>query len=95
MSKKPTNDPEFAIEMSSEAYGSEIFQYDTEQARLVGMARLLNTAVGLKDGIARTYHFGRIDREGEFHEVEIAAEFDGETVTFCEYGLPTPATVTG
>lgn len=95
---KPANRPAdtgknrvYVIEMTSETFGSEIFEYTTEQARLAGLARLLAKATTLKDGIERTYCFGQRQNE-DVVGAEIAAEFDGKTVTFCEYGLPSTAT---
>lgn len=80
--------PKYAIEIVSETYGSELFTYPTDQARLAGLQALLRGALHAKDGVARTYYFALLHGETDFTDTEIAAEFDGKTVTFTEYGIP-------
>lgn len=84
----------FVIEVNYGDYETDHFQYPTDQARLTGLARLLGKAISIKDGIARSYYFGHTDENTVLRDSKIVAKFDGESVTFCEYGLPQLAPAT-
>lgn len=65
-------DIEFAIKISSDVYGDEIFTYDSEEERNKGLARLSKSIEKQEDGIDRELYF--VDHGDE----ELVAEWDGE-----------------
>jgi hypothetical protein len=80
---------DFAIEMTSEIFGSELFRYATEEDRISGLIRLMKTVEKLADGVERDYHFGMIGADNEISgDIELAASWDGEGWVVAEYGIP-------
>lgn len=82
------------IQMCSEAFGNNIFKYDTEQERIAGLLRLMAQVASRKDNIPRDFYFGEIDSAEDAEEADLPsdtpciASWNGEEWVTYKYGLP-------
>lgn len=78
----------FCIELSSEPYGSELFKYADETARIEGFKHLAAQVEGLKDGIERDFYFDTMNASGALSgEFEHVAKWGGEKWDFKDSAL--------
>lgn len=67
-------DKECAIQMKSGEYGTEVFEYSSEEERLRGLFRLMKKAQALADDTHREYYFCDIEVSEETFDTELCGE---------------------